>query len=1025
MGDNAGVVYPLEERRLVTVLFADLVGFTGRSEATDPEAVRDLQRAYFGRVSAEVEQLGGVLEKFIGDAAVAIFGAPVAHDDDAERALHAALAIRHAVREIRPDLEVRIGVNTGEVVGGRAALPSPSAAMPSALDYTVTGDAVNVAARLQQAAAPGEIYVGPVTQRLGAETFEFEALGDLGLKGKVESVEAWRLVRALPERPRVRRSTPLVGRTRELAALEAALAEAAEGRGLVLALAGEAGVGKSRLAIELQTRAGSMALGWYWASARSYGTSLPYRLVAELLRELLGRAEGQPIDAALLAAGATSDAATAGRWGAVIGAIFGEIAASQESVALSPQGRQHLLVQALIALLAGRSRARPTIVVLDDLHWADGASLAVLDELVDAVAGLSVLLIAVYRSGWTHAWSGKPHYQQLNLGGLRAAEARRLTGLLAGDTPVPAELEERLLERSGGNPFFLEELLRAAAEGGGAVGAPDQRLPETIHEVVLARIDALDPAARQALQLASVVGMEFSEPVLAAVEPTLELSAALPTLQRLDLVVFRPGPLEERRFLFRHPLIHEVAYRSLLVSRRRELHGRVARWLEERGGEDVLPVLAAHYAQSADRPKALKYLRLAADRAASVFAIREAARWYLEAAESGEDTATQAALVRQAAQQTYLTGDIDGALELVRRAISLYESADRIVQALDTRRLLGRYLWFAGRGEAAEREIDAAMEGLEKAGPTPELALAYAYKGQIRALTPDFEQGVSWARKAIEMAEPLGAIEALVHASNTLGMSLAESGNPTALAHVRRSLDLALEHGLVDDAGRAYVNLSGQGNQIMFSKPDDAEALFREALEYGGRTIPGGTYDLWVRTGWAEFLIQTARWDEAELVLVDLERDVRSNRYLELATRAFRALVDSYRGFFDRAHERMDGAAEPALRVGDLQATLPVFAAIAHAEAGRGNAEAAALALRQAIEGRAGTKEAVISVWFLFEAADVAAMIGRSGDEGGLRAVLAARFGIEHATLELECHDCEGASAVLHHREREAQDGAR
>ena len=252
-----------DERRLVTVLFADLVGFTGRAENSDPEAVRELQRAYFAAVTAEVVRFGGTLEKYIGDAVMAIFGAPQAHDDDAERALRSALEIRKALSELDGALEVRIGVNTGEVVGGTAG--------PQEGDYTVSGDAVNIAARLQQTAAPGEILVGGMTRRLSSDAFAFAPLDEMALKGRTEPIEAWRLERELPERPRMHGGEArLVGRQRELASLESALEEAREGRGLMVALVGEPGIGKSRLAIEMRQRAEAAGFTTAWTSSRSY-----------------------------------------------------------------------------------------------------------------------------------------------------------------------------------------------------------------------------------------------------------------------------------------------------------------------------------------------------------------------------------------------------------------------------------------------------------------------------------------------------------------------------------------------------------------------------------------------------------------------------------------------------------------------------------------------------------------------------------------------------------------------------------
>ena len=272
---NASVTIS-EERRLVTVLFVDLVGFTTRAEQTDPEEVREVQRSYFSAVAAEVERYGGTVEKYIGDAVMAIYGAPKAHDDDAARALYAALAIRAAVAETGHGLEIRIGVNTGEVVGGAGSGPQEH-------EYTVTGDAVNVAARLQQAAEPGEIYVGSTTRRLGPEAFEFATLPLMELKGKAEPFEVWRLVGEAAE-PTLARGgeAPLVGRTRELRLLLGALEEAAEGHGLLVGLSGEAGIGKSRLALEVRARAEADGFATAWAAAPSYSTSFPYHLLGQL-----------------------------------------------------------------------------------------------------------------------------------------------------------------------------------------------------------------------------------------------------------------------------------------------------------------------------------------------------------------------------------------------------------------------------------------------------------------------------------------------------------------------------------------------------------------------------------------------------------------------------------------------------------------------------------------------------------------------------------------------------------------------
>jgi len=963
---NEPVTLP-EERRLVTVLFADLVGFTGRAEASDPEAVREIQRAYFGAAAGEVERYGGTVEKYIGDAVMAIFGVPQAHDDDAERALHAALGIRDAVRNLGYELEIRVGVNTGEVVGGAGS-------GPAAGDYTVTGDAVNIAARLQQAAASGEILVGSVTRRLASDAFEFESPAELDLKGKAEPVEAWRLVREHPQRLRLRGGqAPLVGRLREVAALLAAMDEVVRGHGLLVAVVGEAGIGKSRLALELRERAEERGYTTAWTTARSYADAFPYDLLSQLVEEFLPRPGGQSLTNALEASGIRADLETLQRWAGLLGEILGEPADEAGLAELTPTARQHALVQAMTALLTTRAARTPLLVVLDDLQWADAASLAVIDELVEALPELPVLAIGLYRPGWGHGWAAKSFYQQVNLGRLRTDETRELAGHLLGDRG-PNAVPEDVLDRSGGNPFFLEELLKSA----GDVAADGRTLPETVHEVVLARIDALPTLERHVLQLASVVGMEFTEPMLVAVEPEDGIADALRTLQRQDLVMVRardPEPV----FAFRHQLIHEVAYRSLLVARRRELHRRIANWLEGHGGEESLPALAAHYRESDDHDKAREYLPKAADRAAGLFAAHEALRWYLEAAELFvDDDMRRAQMLEQAAAQAFQLADMDRAIDLITQAIGLYEEAGSPIRALDAHRWLGRYYWLAGRGEESESEIARAIEGLERLPPSPELALAYSARSQVRMLMPDFEAGAAWARKAIDMAERTGATAALVHAYNNLGCSLAGLGDPAGWDYVWRSLRLALEHNMPDDAARAYVNLSGQGNEIESQPYEEMEAFFREAIAFSERMIPGGAWDQWLHNARCEFWVRTGRWDDADRDLTALARLVRAGRYVLVNVAAFRAMLAAYRGDYERAADLVRPEVEPALRIGDLQALGPIFAALSHTEAGLGNHEAAVRAIGRLIEARKARAHSDLDAWFVFEATDVVTWLAAS-----------------------------------------------
>jgi class 3 adenylate cyclase len=406
-----------DERRLVTVLFADIVGFTGRAESADPEQVRDLQRAYFATVAAQVERYGGSVEKYIGDAVMALFGAPQAHDDDAERALYTAMAIREGVAGMDDGLEVRIGVNTGEVVGGLAG--------PQQGEYSVSGDAVNVAARLQQHAQPNEILVGETTRRLAYEAFQFAPRDRMELKGRTEAVEAWRLEAVLPDRPRVRGGEArLVGRQRELTTIEGALDEARDGRGLMVALVGEPGIGKSRLALEVRRRAESSGFTTAWTSSRSYASGVPYHLVRQLVPQLLTSADGE-IARALRTAVVSADDETITSWARVLNDVLGNASEPVEGLAeLSPGGKQRFLVQAIGALLRARCASAPLLLVLDDLHWADPASLAVVEELLPVLPETRLVLLATYRANWSHGWEGRGAYEQLNLRPLRPEDAR-------------------------------------------------------------------------------------------------------------------------------------------------------------------------------------------------------------------------------------------------------------------------------------------------------------------------------------------------------------------------------------------------------------------------------------------------------------------------------------------------------------------------------------------------------------------------------------------------------------------------
>ena len=786
-------------------------------------------------------------------------------------------------------------MNTGEVVGGTAG--------PQEGDYTVSGDAVNVAARLQQTAAPGEILVGGMTRRLSSDAFAFAPLDEMALKGRTEPIEAWRLERELPERPRMHGGEArLVGRQRELASLESALEEAREGRGLMVALVGEPGIGKSRLALEMRQRAEAAGFTTAWTSSRSYASAFPYHLVSQLAStSSLDRAPGQSTADALRSAEVTADDDALGRWAAVLDEVLGEGQDDDPQLAdLSPSGRQRILVHAIGGLLKAASQREPMLVVLDDLHWADPASLAVVEELLDILPGLRVVLMATYRSNWSHGWEGRSAYEQLNLRALRPEDAREMAEELAAGRSVPAELTERVLERSAGNPLFLEELLHG--ERGGTDGQP-HRLPATIHEMLLARLDGLPPEA--------------------TADPAARIGRGHGVPGGHGRRAVRVGPRRDRCGPSRPPA------RGARRCRRPRAHARLPPSADPRGrlrqpppqhaagaarsdrcagsrstaARSRSPSSRATTATATTRPRRGPYLRLAGERASALNANREAYGWFIDAAEAfADDPLQRAEMIEAAAQQRYLLGEINEPTTSSRKRRSrLYESVGAERAALNARRWLGRFRWLLGDKPESKRQIDLAIDGLERLGPSPELAMAYSFRSQSVMLEPDFDAGEKWARKAIEIAR----------ADRCHGRPRACLQQPRVVPDLaRRPRGRRLPAPQPRPGDRAPPPRRRRSRLRQPQRAGPAHLPVRrtrsprrclvEGVEYSARTIPDGVFDRWIRSGWGEFLLVTGRWAEAEPVIFGIDPDA-AEAYLGSEVRSLRAHLLAWRGRYEEA----------------------------------------------------------------------------------------------------------------------------
>ncbi len=655
-----------EERKVVTAMFADLVGSTALAERLDPEDLKLVVNDAITRVIGAVEAFGGTVKDLAGDGVLALFGAPQAHEDDPERAVRAALQAVQEIEAYAREVEqafgiegfgVRVGVDSGPVVVGAFGAGSR-------IEYAALGDAVNTAARLQAQAEPGTVLVGQETHRRIATIFEWGEPRSFELKGKGEAVLAYRVdgVRAAPGQTRGLMTVhgPFIGRERELATADEIVDAALAGSGRILYLTGEPGIGKTRMLAELRRRVkeSSPEHGralWIDGRCVSYGEPMPYWPFRDLLRTWIGVLADEPELRVRVALRRSLDRLFGDRVLEVypyLGAMLG-IALEPDAQArldeLSPEALQFRTFEVVRALLGRLAQDGPVAVAIEDLHWADATSLQLLERLMGDTEVTALLLVLTSRPERDHpSWRVKeaaarelPHRtHEAALEALSGDAGRELLHSLVGASTLPAEMQRRILEPAEGNPFFLEELVRSLVDAGALVQegdgwrfdhAVDVEVPPTVEKVILARIDRLEPGPHAALMAASVLGREFGLPILEAVSGgNGAVQRSLSDLQRLDLVrESRRWP--EPEFHFKHALIQETAYRTLVADDRTRLHRKAADWLEQTyaGREDeVAGLLAHHWLAAEDEDKAVTYLTRAGDRARQDYAIDEAIEHY-------------------------------------------------------------------------------------------------------------------------------------------------------------------------------------------------------------------------------------------------------------------------------------------------------------------------------------------------------------------------------------------------------------
>ncbi len=706
------------ELRIVSVLVADVADSTSIAEKLGPERSKFLFDDVVGLMREEVERFGGTVAQLTGDGVLALFGAPTAHEDDAARAVRAALALHESLAryaaEVAPaygiELRARVAVNTGPVV-------VPERAAPPDVLYNALGDTVNVAARLQ---ALGDLVVGPQTGRRVQGSFELLELGEVELKGKSEAISAFRVMGVL-EAPLGRLETPLVGREHELAALSEALDGLFERRGAIVSITGEPGIGKSRIVAEVEQRfAGRVR--FLAGHAVSYAETIPYWPVRELLRGWLGlgvsdsEARVRLELRAELARTLADEQDEAYPFLATLLGLVLEPEHEQRIRDLAPDAVRHETFYWLYQLVCALARERPLCLVLEDLHWSDEATLSLLEELLPATEQTAVGFLLVHRSDPDHpAWQlvdrARRRYRrlffELELQPLQDLDARALAEADAGGE-LPEELAQLLAERTGGNPYFVGEAIRdlhergvLERENGRAVFAGEASIPAAIQEALQARLDRLDAEARELITTAAVIGRSFSLPLLERLLPRARLLPTLSELQWLQLVVEeRSGAAPEYRF--RHGLVQEAAYGTLLETRRRELHLRVGEALVELHPDspaEVYGLLARHFAEADEPERAAEYLLKAGDAARAVYAEGEAIELYRRALGFMErigDEARAREMLLKIALTHHLAFDYRAANEAFGEAFARPVPAPRQLEPSE------RITWATGAGWPAE-----------------------------------------------------------------------------------------------------------------------------------------------------------------------------------------------------------------------------------------------------------------------------------------------------------------------------------
>jgi len=818
------------ERKLVTVLFADVAGYTTMSEKLDPEEVHQIMEGCFQILMDEIHRYEGTIDKFTGDGVMALFGAPLAHEDHAQRACYAALAIQKALetygqkveKDCKIPFKMRIGLNSGPVIVG-------SVGKDLKMDYTAVGDTVNLASRMQTMAEPGRILVSADVHKMARDFFNFKARGKMAVKGKEEAVEAYELLEPTEVASRIEASvlrglTRFVGREKEMATLRDAFDKAKSGTGQVVCIVGEAGVGKSRLLLELKRTIGQEEYTYLEGQCLHYGSSMPYLPLLDILRSCFGLKEGER-EFLVRKRLEEKTSAIDPKLKSILPPLQELLSLKVEDEAylkLEPQKKREKIFEAIRDLLAMDSQKKPLLVAIDDFQWTDRTSEEFLTYFIGHLPNSRVLLLLLYRPEYTHQWASKSCYSQIRVDELHTKSSADLVRAMLEEGEVAPELRELILNRAAGNPLFMEEFTHTLLENGSIQKKDHQyvlsrkpseiHVPDTIQGIIAARMDRLDENLKRIMQVASVIGRDFAYRILQTITGMQEeLKGHLVNLQGLEFI-YEKSLYPELEYVFKHALTQEVAYNSLLLKRRKQIHERIGKAIEELYPdrlEEFCEALAHHYSAAENWEKAFQYLRLSAEKAHRSYSTHEAFRYYCEALSA--------------------LGRLPDTDENKRTRVDIAQPMASVMVALNV-------------PEGSIGILEEAQKAAERLGDRPASVRLYSIIGQFNQYAGNVLEGLRFTQKAFDEAERIGDESTLLQTAVSLCNACLQSGEAVKLADVaKRALALldkreATSTSLVPGWDRYVLLLYDLGwAEALLGDFDEGERQCQKAVSFAAR----------------------------------------------------------------------------------------------------------------------------------------------------------------------------------------------